>query len=97
LIGSYEGSAADRRDGFIHFSTREQLAETARRHFAGQNNLVVLAAEAEAFGTALCWEPSRGGALFPHLRGALDCTRVLAVSPAPLDDHGEPNVSHIVG
>ncbi len=77
--GCVEGSAADREDGFMHFSTAEQLAETARRHFTGQGDLVVLTVHAEAFGSALRWEPSRDGALFPHLYAPLDVARVVEV------------------
>ena len=86
----YEGSAVDRADGFIHFSTAEQAQETARRHFHGQADLVVLEIEAEDLGAALTWEPSRGGALFPHLYGALDCRLVRAVAEAPLGPDGAP-------
>ena len=69
--GVYRGSAADVKDGFIHFSTAEQAAETAAKWFAGQRDLVVVAVEADALGDKLKWEPSRGGALFPHLYGEL--------------------------
>ena len=65
--GSFDGSAADARDGFIHFSTAEQVGETAARHFAGQADLLLVAVAAASLGDALRWEPSRGGALFPHL------------------------------
>jgi phosphohistidine phosphatase len=77
--GCFEGSAADRADGFIHFSTADQVAETARRHFAGQADLVVLTVHAEALGPSLRWEPSRGGALFPHLYGPLSVAAVVSV------------------
>jgi uncharacterized protein (DUF952 family) len=69
--GTYQGSAVDARDGFIHFSTAEQLAETAAKHFARQTDLMLIAVDADALGAALKWEPSRGGELFPHLYGAL--------------------------
>lgn len=88
--GRYEGSAVDARDGFIHFSTAAQAAETARRHFAGQADLVVLELEADALGEALRWEPSRGGDLFPHLYGALSTRHVLSVREAPLGADGVP-------
>ncbi len=65
--GVFLGSAIDVQDGFIHFSTAEQWRETLQKHFAGQADLVLVAAEAEALGSELRWEPSRGGALFPHL------------------------------
>src|SRR5437667_2816553 len=82
--GAYRGSAVDRRDGFIHFSTAEQVAETAARHFAGQHDLVLVSVDAEALGAGLKWEPSRG-ALFPHLYGELTVSAALSVDPLPLD------------
>jgi uncharacterized protein (DUF952 family) len=77
--GSFAGSPDDARDGFIHFSTAEQLQGTLERHFAGEQNLVVLEVEAAALGDALRWEPSRGGALFPHLYGDLPVAAVSRV------------------
>jgi uncharacterized protein (DUF952 family) len=71
VTGTYPGSAVDLRDGFIHFSTGAQLAETLRRHFAGQSDLVLVEIDPEDLGDALRWEPSRGGDLFPHLYGPL--------------------------
>lgn len=88
--GRFEGSAVDLADGFIHFSTAAQAGETARRHFAGQADLLVLEAEADELGEALRWEPSRGGDLFPHLYGPLDTARVLNVAEAPLGPDGVP-------
>lgn len=88
--GRFEGSAVDRQDGYIHFSTAAQAQETARRHFHGQPGLVVLALEADELGDALRWEPSRGGDLFPHLYGALDAGLVLGVTEAPLGADGAP-------
>jgi uncharacterized protein (DUF952 family) len=90
--GRFEGSAVDRQDGFIHFSTATQAQETARRHFAGQAGLVVLEVEADDLGEALRWEPSRGGDLFPHLYGALNAEQVRYVTEAPLDADGMPVV-----
>ena len=74
--GIYRGAAVDLRDGFIHFSTAAQVAETAAKHFAGRADLVLVAVDAAALGEALQWEPSRGGALFPHLYGALPLSAV---------------------
>lgn len=88
----FEGSAVDRQDGFIHFSTAAQAQETARRHFAGQGDLLVLAVEAEDLGAALKWEPSRGGDLFPHLYAPLRTALVRAVAEAPLGADGVPRV-----
>lgn len=86
----FDGSAVDRADGFIHFSTAEQAQETARRHFAGQDDLLVLAVEATDLGHALQWERSRGGALFPHLYAHLDTALVREVCEAPLGEDGVP-------
>lgn len=69
--GAYEGSDVDRADGYIHMSTAAQLAETARRHYADREGLVLVAIDPTALGDALRWEPSRGGDLFPHLYEAL--------------------------
>jgi uncharacterized protein (DUF952 family) len=87
--GEYRGTADDLRDGFIHFSTAEQVAESARRHRAGQSGLVLIAVESERLGDRLAWEPSRGGALFPHLYGSLDPAEVASVVPLPLGPDGE--------
>jgi uncharacterized protein (DUF952 family) len=86
--GRYDGSEVDRRDGFIHFSTARQVAETAARHFAGQGDLVLVAIPAAALGAALRYEPSRGGDLFPHLYAALDPARAQSVRPLPLGGDG---------
>lgn len=86
--GSYAGSVVDRRDGFIHFSTAAQAAETAAKHFAGQRDLVLVCVMAETLGPALKWEPSRGGALFPHLYGQLPTHLAVWVKPLPLGADG---------
>jgi len=86
--GEYSGSSQDQADGFIHFSTTEQLFESARRHRAGQAKLVVLGADPAALGAALRWEPSRSGALFPHLYGALPVSAVAWVRDLPLGADG---------
>lgn len=78
--GSFVGSPADLRDGYIHLSTASQAPETFRRHFLGQSGLLILAFSARRLGTALRWEVSRGGELFPHLYGPLDCSLVDAVA-----------------
>ena len=93
--GRFAGSAVDLADGFIHFSTAGQAQETARRHFAGHEDLVVLEVEADDLGPGLKWEPSRGGELFPHLYGALDAGRVLNVSEAPLGEDGVPKLPEL--
>lgn len=88
--GVFEGSGIDHRDGYIHFSTAEQAQETARLHFKGAADLVVLEIDADVLGAALVWEPSRGGQLFPHLYGKLPAERVIAVHEAPLNADGVP-------
>src|SRR6266404_8047477 len=77
--GVYRGSADDIRDGFIHFSTVSQVAETARKHFFGQTGLFLIEVDADALGDALRWEPSRNDELFPHLYGDLDLGAVTGV------------------
>src|SRR5258708_3681401 len=86
--GVFRGSAVDLRDGFIHFSTAAQAVETAAKHFAGQNDLLVLHVDTAKLGDGLKWEPSRGGALFPHLYGALPLTAVTKVDSLPLGPDG---------
>lgn len=91
----YDGSQLDLADGYIHLSTATQAGETARRHFAGQEDLVVLAVEAGDLGAAIRWEPSRGGDLFPHLYGQLDPGLVREVIEAPLGPDGAPVIGDL--
>lgn len=86
--GIFRGSPLDLRDGYIHFSTREQAQETAARHFSGQDGLVLVAVDEEALGEALRYEPSRGGQLFPHLYAPLDPALALWAKPLPLGPDG---------
>jgi uncharacterized protein (DUF952 family) len=86
--GVFRGAPVDLADGYIHFSAADQLGETAARHFAGQGDLVLVAVEAAALGPALKWEPSRGGALFPHLHGDLPLALASWVRPLPLGPDG---------
>jgi uncharacterized protein (DUF952 family) len=86
--GLYPGSSQDEADGFIHFSTSEQVVESAAKHRAGQDGLVLIEVDAAALGPALRWEPSRRGALFPHLYGALPIAAVRRVWPLPLGADG---------
>ena len=73
-------------DGYVHFSTSEQAAETAAKHFAGEADLFLLAVETDRLGDALKWEVSRGGAKFPHLYRALALEDVVWAQPLPLVD-----------
>lgn len=86
--GRYDGSSQDRADGFIHFSAADQVVASAARHRAGQDGLVLLTVDAAALGAALKWEPSRGGALFPHLYGALPLDAVRRADDLPLGADG---------
>jgi uncharacterized protein (DUF952 family) len=86
--GRFDGAPVDRADGFVHFSTASQVGETAARHFAGQDDLVLVAVDEARLGPALKYEPSRGGALFPHLYGPLPLDAVLWVRPLPRADDG---------
>jgi len=86
--GAYRGSSQDAADGFIHFSTAGQIRESARKHRAEQADLVLVTVDAARLGAALKWEPSRGGALFPHLYGALPLEAVVRVDPLPLGPDG---------
>ena len=86
--GSFRGAGIDLADGYIHFSTAEQVHETAAKHFAGQQGLVLLAIDGDQLGDQLKWEESRGGALFPHLYRALKVDEVAACTPMPIGDDG---------
>jgi len=81
--GVFKGAPVDLADGFIHFSTASQTRETAEKHFAGQGDLLLVAVEAEAFGAAMKWEISRGGALFPHLYAPLPVAAARRVDAIP--------------
>lgn len=88
LAGVFQGSAVDRADGYIHLSAADQLEETARRHFAGGSDLVLLTVDLTRLGEAVRWEPSRGGALFPHLYGPLPAAAVLVARAFEIDGDG---------
>lgn len=82
----FNGSPVDLADGYIHFSTAEQAPETAAKHFTKLNDLFILAVDPAGLGDSLRWEPSRGGALFPHLYGPLRIESVLWAEPLRLED-----------
>lgn len=87
--GHFTGAPVDLSDGFIHFSTRDQVVETAARHFEGQDDLLLVAVDAAALGDNLVYEPSRGGSLFPHLYAPLTLDAVLWEKPLPLGSDGQ--------
>lgn len=82
--GIFTGSPDDLRDGFIHFSTADQVRETAARHFAGVEDLLLVAVSTSQLD--ITWEPSRDGALFPHLYAPLPMASVIWVRELPLRD-----------
>ncbi|OWU84240.1 hypothetical protein ATO6_14495 [Oceanicola sp. 22II-s10i] len=86
--GSTPGAPVDVADGYVHFSTAAQAAETAAKHFAGEEGLVLLALDPDSLAPDLKWEPSRGGQLFPHLYRDLRLTDVLWSRPLPLGPSG---------
>jgi uncharacterized protein (DUF952 family) len=87
----FHGTEHDRRDGFIHFSAAHQLAGTAAKHYAGQSDLMLLHVDCERLSPAqLRWEPSRGGALFPHLYGVLPLEAVALAEPFVGSASSEP-------
>lgn len=93
--GVFAGAPVDLADGFIHFSTGPQVAETAAKHFAGQYDLLLVAVDDEVLGDALRYEPSRGGALFPHLYGVLPMDKVSWARPLPLRADGSHDIPEL--
>ena len=83
--GVFAGMPIDIKDGYVHFSTATQVAETLARHFAGQQDLLLITVRADACGDALRWEVSRGGQLFPHLYASLPVSAALRVIEIPPD------------
>ena len=76
--GEFRGSPDDVRDGFIHFSYADQVPGTLERHFANDEMIVLAAWDEAAFASSLKAERSRGGALFPHIYGAVTKQGLLA-------------------
>ena len=87
-VGVYRGSSQDASDGFIHFSTGDQVRRSAGKHRAGQSDLVLVTVEPSVLGDDLKWEPSRDGVPFPHLYGVLPLSAVLGVVDLPLGPDG---------
>ncbi len=95
--GVFDGAVIDRADGYIHLSTAAQAAETAAKWFAGRQDLTLVGVDAEALGPLLRWEPSRGGALFPHLYGPLPMRAVLWSRLLPLGPDGRHDFGDLSG
>ncbi|WP_439122374.1 DUF952 domain-containing protein [Marivita sp.] len=86
--GETAGAPIDVADGYVHFSTAEQVRETATKHFAGADGLMLLAYDEATITGELRWEPSRGGALFPHLYAPLRLADMVWAKPLPLGNNG---------
>jgi uncharacterized protein (DUF952 family) len=95
--GVFRGAPVDLHDGYIHFSTAAQVVETAAKHFAGQDDLLLIAIDTASLGDALRWEPSRGGDLFPHLYGTFAPDAVQSVTPLPLGADGRHVLPEEIG
>jgi len=86
--GAFAGAPVDLADGFIHFSAADQVRETAAKHFAGLRDLLLVAIDGDRLAPALKWEPSRGGALFPHLYAELPLAAILWTAPLDPGEDG---------
>lgn len=95
--GVFEGAGIDLSDGYIHLSSAAQAAETARLHFRDTPGLVLLTVDTRGLGSALRWEPSRGGDLFPHLYAPLPAAAVTRCTPLPLGADGVPRMPPGIG
>jgi len=87
--GEFRGAEIDLTDGYIHFSTAQQVEATVEKHFAGQPGLILVGVDSEKLGDALKYEPSRGGDLFPHLYGSLNLEAVVSVAELPIGKDGK--------
>jgi uncharacterized protein (DUF952 family) len=94
--GVFNGAAIDIADGFIHFSSAEQVEETAEKYFVGRTDLLLVAVDAAALGEALKWEVSRGGALFPHLYAPLPVEKVVRIDSLSIGADGLHDFSNIL-
>jgi uncharacterized protein (DUF952 family) len=86
--GVFRGSPVDRADGFIHLSSGPQVTETVDKHFSGLTDLVLVVVDLARVGDAVRWEPSRGGAFFPHIHGVLPREAVVSAGPLERTGHG---------
>lgn len=87
--GVFRGSGIDHEDGYIHLSAGDQVVETVSKHFAGQEDLVLVAVDEDDLGESLKWEPSRGGALFPHVYGTIDAEAFRSHWELPVGEDGD--------
>jgi len=89
VAGVYSGSAKDKSDGFLHFSTEEQLMGTLTRYYAGADDLILVAVDEGTLDNVLKYEPSTAGALYPHLYGDLPLSAVTRARPIARDKEGK--------
>ena len=89
--GKYEGSQKDKKDGFIHFSDKEQLKETLNKFFFKQKNLTLLKIDALKLEN-LIYEQISDGNMFPHLYGPLEISNVIAEYKIDLRENGSHNI-----
>jgi uncharacterized protein (DUF952 family) len=94
--GRFGGAPADIADGYIHFSSADQAKATATKYFHGQDDLLLIAVATKRLGDALHYEPSRGGALFPHLYSDLPLDAVVYAKPLPLQPDGEHDFAGLI-
>lgn len=95
--GVFNGAPIDLADGYIHFSTADQARETAAKHFAGQDDLLLVAVDTAKLGENLKYEVSRGGALFPHLYAPLPLSAAIWVKDLPLGPDGAHEFPELEG
>jgi len=95
--GRFDGAPADIAHGYIHFSTAEQAEATAAKYFSGKDDLLLIAVDTKRLGDGLCFEPSRGGALFPHLYADLQLDAVVSAKPLPLLPDGKHDFTGLLG
>jgi beta-hydroxylase len=91
--GHFAGAPIDLSDGFIHLSAADQVAGTLEKHFAGQSGLILAEIELVRLGDAVKWEPSRGGALFPHVYAPIPLSAVLSARPMNAGDYSPARTS----
>lgn len=75
--GESAGAPVDIADGYVHFSTAQQVQATLQKHFADEGDLVLLAVDTEKLASDLRWEIARGDQLFPHLYRGIRLTDVI--------------------
>jgi uncharacterized protein (DUF952 family) len=92
--GTFTGAPIDQADGYIHLSTAAQLTETVTKHFPGVPDIIIAAVDLHAFGDRIRWEPSRNGALFPHLYGAFKLDDIIAHGDLAWDTDGSVRLPH---